>query len=201
MQELRLVPLRELSDVQVLELAQLHHTVMHSLLTELGLPFLERYYRALQDDGNVLGFCALSEEGAPLGWVMGSPKPDQVNSRLREPLTWFVMQLLRLLVTHPLVLGQLVSSVLTSSNQTDMNAGSIELTYIGVSEDQSGSGLGTKLINHFIEATREAEYHSVVLSVETDNQPALALYEKTGFKITKTFSEGRYQRYRMELSL
>jgi ribosomal protein S18 acetylase RimI-like enzyme len=171
------------------------------LLTALGLPFLERYYQAAQDDGNVIGFCALSEEGTPLGWVMGSPKPDQVNSRLREPLTWFVMQLLRLLVTHPLVLGQLVSSVLTSSNQTDMNAGSIELTYIGVSEDQSGSGLGTKLINHFIEATREAEYHSVVLSVETDNQPALALYEKTGFKIIKTFSEGRYQRYRMELSL
>jgi len=49
--------------------------------------------------------------------------------------------------------------------------------------------------------SRETRYRSVVLSVEKDNEPAIALYQKAGFKITKTFSEGRYERHRMELIL
>jgi len=201
MKDSRIVPLGELSASRILELARLHHVVMHSLLSELGMPFLERYYQVAREDKDVLGFCAISENGTLLGWVSGSPKPDQLNGRLREPLAWFIPQMLRLLFFSPLVMWQLISSVLSTSNQPDMKSGAVELTYIGVAKDQVGVGLGTRLINRFIEASREAEYHSVVLSVEVDNQPAIALYKKTGFEITQTFSEGRYQRHRMELKI
>jgi ribosomal protein S18 acetylase RimI-like enzyme len=61
--------------------------------------------------------------------------------------------------------------------------------------------LGKGLLNTFIETSREAGYRSVVLSVEKDNEPAIALYQKAGFKIIKTFSEGHYERHRMELIL
>ena len=196
-----IISLGELDDEQVLELARLHHAVMYSLLTELGLPFLERYYQLAQKDGNVIGFCAVSESGSPLGWVTGSPNPDQLNGRLREPLTWFILQMLRLLFTHPWVLWQLVSSVFSSSDQSNIKDNAIELTYIGVSRKQTGIGIGTKLIDNFLTASREAGYHSVILSVEVDNQPAIALYKKTGFEIIQTFSEGRYQRHRMELKI
>ena len=64
-----------------------------------------------------------------------------------------------------------------------------------------GKGLGRTLLNKFIELSRLKGYHSVVLSVEEENQTAIALYEKSGFKIIKTFSEGRYQRHRMEYIL
>jgi ribosomal protein S18 acetylase RimI-like enzyme len=195
--EYKIVSFRELAGGQVLELAQLHHAVVHSLLTELGLPFLERYYRFAQDDISVLGFCAISENRIPLGWVMGSPKPEQLNGRLRESLPWFIAQMFRLLFTRPLVLWQLALSVV-SSNQPDMSVASIELTYIGVAKEKMGIGLGTKLIHYFIEASRKAEYYSIVLSVEVENEPAIALYKKAGFEISKTFSEGRYQRHRME---
>lgn len=196
-----IISLGELDDEQVLELARLHHAVMYSLLTELGLPFLERYYQLAQKDGNVIGFCAVSESGSPLGWVTGSPNPDQLNGRLREPLTWFILQMLRLLFTHPWVLWQLVSSVFSSSDQSNIKDNAIELTYIGVSRKQTGIGIGSKLIDNFLTASREAGYHSVILSVEVDNQPAIALYKKTGFEIIQTFSEGRYQRHRMELKI
>jgi len=199
--EHKIIPLRDLNDEQVLELARLHHNVMHSLLTDLGLPFLERYYQLAQANGNVIGFCAVSENGTPLGWVSGSPKPDQLNGRLREPFNWFILQTLRLFFTHPRVLWQLVSSIFSSSGQFDMKDDAIELTYIGVSGEQKGTGIGTKLMESFITASREAGYHSVLLSVEVDNQPAIALYKKTGFEIIRTFSEGRYQRHRMELKI
>jgi len=199
--EHNIIPLGELNDRQVLELARLHHAVMHSLLTDLGLPFLERYYQLAQKDTSTIGFCAISENGTLLGWVIGSPKPDQLNGRLREPLSWFILQMLRLLFTRPRVLWQLVSSVFSSSGQSDMKGDAIELTYVGVSGEQKGTGIGTKLIESFITASREAGYHSVILSVEVDNPSAIALYKKTGFEITRTFSEGRYQRHRMELKI
>jgi len=198
--EYKIVPLGELDDTQVLELARLHHAAMHSLLTDLGLPFLERYYQFAQKDMSVLGFCAVSPKGIPLGWVIGSPKPDQLNGRLREPLTWIVLQMVRLLFTRPQVLLQLAGSVL-SSDQPDMAADAIELTYIGVAKENAGTGLGTKLIGRFIEASRQAKYRSVVLSVEVENKPAIALYKKVGFEVTKTFSEGHFQRHRMEMRI
>lgn len=82
-----------------------------------------------------------------------------------------------------------------------MKIGAIELTYIGVASHQRNKGLGGKLLDAFTETSRLAGHHSVVLSVEMENAPAIALYEKAGFKIIQSFSEGRYKRHRMELIL
>jgi ribosomal-protein-alanine N-acetyltransferase len=82
-----------------------------------------------------------------------------------------------------------------------MEKDALELTYIGVASSHQGKGLGRALLDKFVEESRAREYHSVVLSVEEENKAAIPLYEKSGFKITKTFSEGRYQRHRMELTL
>jgi ribosomal protein S18 acetylase RimI-like enzyme len=82
-----------------------------------------------------------------------------------------------------------------------MEPGAIELTYIGVASDQRGKGWGKELLNAFIEASRLDGYRLVIISVEMENTSAVALYKKAGFKIIKTFWEGRYQRHRMELVL
>lgn len=196
-----LVPLSQLNDFDIRQLAKLHYLVMHTLLSDLGLPIVLRYYQVARGERSIIGICAIKSSNEILGWAMGSPQPDRINSGLRTPLLWFGFQILRVTFTHPLALWQLISSVLSSSAQTEMKNNAIELTYIGVSPEQSGKGVGKDLLNTFIEKSREEGYRSVVLSVETDNKPAIALYEKSGFKITKTYSEGRYQRHRMELIL
>ena len=182
-------------------LAALHHSVMHTLLSDLGLPMVLRYYQVAQSDPSVIGLCAVSTSGEMLAWALGSSHPDLINSRLRTPFTWFLFQLLRLTLTRPLVLWQLISSVLSSSKRSPTESGAIELTYIGVASNQRKKGLGRKLLDAFIEASRSSGYHSVVLSVEMENAPAIALYEKAGFKIIQSFSEGRYKRHRLELIL
>ena len=73
---------------------------------------------------------------------MGSPHPDRINSALRTPLLWFAFQMLRVLFTRPLILWQLISSVLSSSAEAEMKSDAIELTYIGVAADQRGRGIG-----------------------------------------------------------
>lgn len=195
----KLAPLSQLNETEIKQLAALHHSVMHTLLSDLGVPMVLRYYQIARIDPDVIGLYAISPSGEILGWAMGSPQPDRINSSLQTPLAWFMIQMLRLLLTRPLVLWQLVSSVLSSSSEMESNA--IELTYIGVESNQRGMGLGKDLLKKFIQTSKEKGYQSVVLSVETNNKPAIALYEKSGFKTIKTYSEGHYQRHRMELIL
>ena len=196
-----LLGLSQLDEDDIKRLAMLHYSVMHSLLSNLGLPMVLRYYQVARDDPAVIGLCAVSTSGEMLAWALGSPHPDLINSRLRTPLTWFLFQMLRLTLTRPFILWQLMSSVFNLSNRLYVESGIIELTYIGVASNQRGKGLGEDLLNSFIEASRSTGYRSIVLSVETDNKPAMALYEKMGFRILQTFSEGRYKRHRMELVL
>ncbi len=194
-----LTSLSQLDSSGLESLASLHQSVMHTLLSELGLPVVQRYYEVCQCDSTIIGFCAITPNSEMLGWAVGSPHPDQINARLRRPFPWFAGQMLRLAFTRPGVLIQLTQSVLSASDANILQPGQIELTYIAVAPSTRGQGLGKKLLAAFIEASHAAGYRSIVLSVETDNPGALALYTKTGFQITKTFTEGRFERHRMEL--
>ena len=199
--DVRLVAFSQLNSEDLKRLAALHHSIMHTLLSDLGLPIVWRYYQIAQHDRTTIGLCAISDPGEVLGWAMGSPHPDRITAQLRSPLTWFALQMLRITLTRPVVLWQLISSVFSASTQGELKSGAIELTYIGVTSGQRGKGLGKKLLHAFLEASRKNGYRSVVLSVEKENLPAIAMYETAGFRIIKTFSEGRYQRHRMELTL
>lgn len=194
-----LLPLSQLDSSALDRLAALHQPVMHTLLSDLGLPVVRRYYEVCQQDASVVGLCAFAPAGEIIGWAVGSPHPDEINARLRQPLAWFAAQMLRLAVTQPGVLMQLAQSVLSASDANALRPGQIELTYIGVAESVRGQGLGKALLTAFVEASRAAGYKSVALSVETDNPAAVALYSGAGFKVTKTFHEGRFERHRMEL--
>lgn len=199
--KVRFVPMAELDEAGLHQLAVLHHSTMRTLLSDLGLPIVSKYYQVARSDKSVLCICALDTTGKMIGWVVGSPDPAAVNSKLRQPLTWFLLQMVRVAVTHPHVLKQLVSSVLSSASDEVVKPGEVELTYIGVAAASQGQGLGRTLLHKFVEESRRKGYHSVVLSVEEENKAAVALYENFGFKVIKSFSEGRYQRHRMELIL
>jgi len=206
--------LRQLPSQLLPALARLHAATIPTLLTDLGQPVVLRYYQLAQKDPSVIAFCALTQSADSaltdhyslitdhclLAYALGSPDPSALNAQLRQPLTWFAGQMLRLAFTHPGVLFQLVQSVFSASNENILAPGQIELTYIGVAPEARGQGLGKTLLAAFVEAARAAGFKSVVLSVETENPAALALYTHFGFTITRTFIEGRYHRHRMEYS-
>ena len=193
-----LVRLSQLDENGIKRLAVLHQSVMRTLLSDLGTSMVLRYYQVALNDSSVVGICAISPSGEMLGWALGSPHPGKINSHLRTPFVWFFSQMLRLALTRPLILWQLIFSVLRSSVQTNIESGAIELTFIGVAVDKRNQGLGRELLNAFMETSRSLGYRSVILSVEREDVPAITLYEKAGFKIIQSFSEGRYKRYRME---
>jgi ribosomal protein S18 acetylase RimI-like enzyme len=193
-------------------LAALHKATMPTLLSDLGDNFVLRYYHLAQTDSSVIALCALetsqpspqspiTNHQSPIAYALGSPDPAALNAQLRQPLTWFAVQMLKLAFSRPGVLLQLAQSVLTASEANSLKPGQIELTYIGVAPEARGQGLGKSILAAFVESARAAGYTSVALSVETDNPAALALYTKFGFTITQTFREGRYHRHRMEYQI
>lgn len=190
-------PLTKLDSTNLDKLSALHCAVMHTLLAELGLPVVRRYYEICQRDETVVGI--YTGDGQILGWAVGSPYPERINAQLRTPLIWFAGQMLTLAVTKPAALIQLAGSVFSASDANTLRPGQVELTYIGVAPAARGRGLGKRLLTAFLEASRAAGYISVALSVETDNPAAIVLYTNGGFRITKTFHEGRFERHRMEL--
>ena len=195
----RIIPITQLSEKQTAELASLHQRVMHSLLSDLGLPVIERYYRLARKASTMIGFCALSEAGRLLGWVIGSSKPNQIHDRLREAFPGFIFQMIRVLVRRPRVIAQLFASLRTAA--APLPAGAIELTYLGVDALIRRQGIGREILGAFLQAARAAKYRYVVLSVEAENKDAIALYTRAGFRITQTFTEGNFHRHRMELTL
>lgn len=186
---------------QVEYLTDLHSAVLPSLLAELGRPFLLRYYQLALADPLVICKCAVNPTGHVMGWAIGSPRPSTLNARLRRPWSWFVSELLKTFLKQPALLRELLISVFFPPAGFDLKPGDVELTYIGVSPAARGHGLGRTLLGGFLDAARKAGYQTVILSVETDNQPAIRLYTAAGFTVAKTFHEGRFHRHRMELDL
>lgn len=195
----RIIPLSQLNEGQIKYLAHLHSRAVQSLLGNLGLPFIERYYQIVRTDASVIGIGTLGPDETPLGWAVGSSKPDQLIGRLREAPVWFALQLMRAVVARPLLLPQLLASARMVS--IPLKSGAVELTYIAVVESVRRQGLGRALLLAFLEAALERKFRSVELSVEAENTDAIALYTGVGFQITASFKEGAYYRYRMELIL
>ncbi len=197
--EIHICPLRQLQPDELTKIAALHYDVLPSLLSDLGLPFIRRYYEIAHNDPSVVGFYALLDDEL-VGWAIGSPQPARLISRLGQQLVEFAGQLFHLVLTRPQLLWPSLHSVFSISGNFDLHPGEVELTYIGVSLAARGQGVGRALLEAFVEASRAAGYRSVVLSVLTDNDQAVALYTKAGFKVTRTFVEGRFERHRMELA-
>jgi len=200
--EITIQPLRQSSPELLGLVARLHHAVMPTLLSDLGIPFVERYYQAAAADPAAIGFVALLPDGrTPCGYVIGYPRPQRLMAQLRSPFLWFVRQILRLLFTHPVVLVQLVVSAFSIQGQMGDDPSVIEVSFLGISPEARGAGLGERLMRVFLDACRQAGYRAVALSVEIENQAAVAMHKKVGFQIKKTFREGRFNRYRMEILL
>ncbi len=60
-----------------------------------------------------------------------------------------------------------------------------EVFTIAVDKDYKKMGIGTSLLNHLIERSKENNVHQIWLEVSTKNTPAINLYEKFGFKVIR----------------
>lgn len=196
-----LYPIRQIDPALLPGVAKLHQSALPILLSDMGYPFVLRYFRIAVQEPSVIGFYALSESDGLLGYVIGSPQPGRITSKLMKPLYWFAWQCLLLLFRRPRVLWQALISSLTVSSQWAAQSDAIEITYISVDPAARGQGLGRVLMKAFQDASRAARYKRVLASQEVGNDAGIRLFAALGYKVKYTFREGHYRRQRVELVL
>jgi ribosomal protein S18 acetylase RimI-like enzyme len=194
-------PIHQIDPALIVPLARLHEASMRILLSDMGFPFVLRYFQIAVQEPRVVGFYVLSEANLLIGYVVGTPRPSELNSRLTSPFLWFAAQCLRLLFTRPRVLWQAIISSRSLSRQVASEAEAIELVYVSVDPEARGQGIGQMLLHAFQEASRTAGFKRVVAIQELDNMPSIALFASMDYKVKDKYREGQYDRQRVELIL
>lgn len=169
--------------------ASLHHASLHGLLTELGPATLRAYYGALV--GAPLATAFVARDGnAVCGFVVGSTAPATLKQTVvkRRPLAIGLGIALGVL-RRPSSLGWLVRSF-RGPDEGSYDARAAELTYIAVSPETRGSGVGAQLVHTFAGAMHRAGATHFELSVDDDNTAAARFYERHGF-----VRAGRYREF------
>jgi RimJ/RimL family protein N-acetyltransferase len=193
--------LRQIDPALLPRLADLHEKEDNGLLAHLGFPFVLRYFEGVAREEHVIGFYALSDAGDLIGYTVGSPEPAALTRKLTRETGWFIRQVARVLFTRPRVFLQLIVSSLSIRGQMENEADAIESVYLTVDPAMRGKGIGRALQQLLIKAARDAGYKRILGSIEVQNEASLAVTTSNGFKVTSTFREGFYKRYRVELIL
>ena len=191
--------LRELDPKLLPMLAEIHMGD-HGLLSELGYPFVERYFQIVYASQGVVAVYAQDDEtGELIGYNIAATEPAALTGQLTEDRVWFIKQILKTALTRPLAILQLIISSLTIQNQQNpIEPDSIESLYLTISPNYRGKGMGKTIQQGLFAAVREAGYKRIVGSVEVTNEASLKMCLSNGFTITKTFREGKYTRHRIQ---
>jgi RimJ/RimL family protein N-acetyltransferase len=191
-------PLKELKSEQLPEIARLHLDD-HGLLTQLGHPFVLRYFEIVRNDKSVVGVIAKDDQtGKIIGYNVASPQPAALTSQLTDDKVWFIKEIFKVIFTRPSAFIQLIVSSLTIKSQMEDAADAIESLYLTIDEAYRGQKVGRTLQQGLFEEARKAGYKRIVGSIETWNEASIKMCQSNGFVIKRTFREGKFIRHRIE---
>jgi GNAT superfamily N-acetyltransferase len=191
-------PLKELKSEQLPEIARLHLDD-HGLLTQLGYPFVLRYFEIVLKDPGVVGVIAIDDGTKKLiGYNIASAQPSALTSQLTQDKVWFIREIIKVILTHPSAFIQLIVSSLTIKSQMEDEPGAIESLYLTIDENYRGQKVGRTLQQGLFEEARKAGYQRIVGSIETWNEASIKMCQSNGFVIKRTFREGKFIRHRIE---
>jgi GNAT superfamily N-acetyltransferase len=190
--------LDKLKPEQLPEIATLH-LGDHGLLTQLGYPFVLRYFEMALKDNRVIGvFAQDNETGRVIGYNLASAEPAALTGQLTNDKVWFTKEIIKVILTHPSAFIQLIVSSLTIKSQMEDESDSIESIYLTVDENYRGQKVGRTLQQGLFDEARKAGYKRIVGSIETWNEASIKMCQSNGFVIRKTFREGKFIRHRIE---
>lgn len=124
-------------------------------------------YAAIGDDDRVLGVVFVAEQTR-----LTDPEPDALRAALGGGL-----------------LGRLVATAVCRAKRkpvAEKRPGVYEFEGFGVAEECRGAGIGTALFERAVADVRAAGGHALELTVADTNAGAIRLYERLGFRRTKS---------------
>ena len=191
-------PLKNIPPSQLTQLATLH-LEDHGLLSQLGYPFVLKYFEIVHKDKRTIGVYAQDDQtGKLIGYNIAHPEPETLTSQLTNDRGWFIKEMLKVILAHPSAFIQLLASSKTIKKQMQNESDAIESLYLTIDNEYRGQKIGRTLQQALFEKARKAGYKRIVGSIETWNKASIRMCQSNGFVITKTFREGKFTRHRTE---
>jgi ribosomal protein S18 acetylase RimI-like enzyme len=184
----------------VREVARLHRTNLTGLLTRLGIPAITAFYAGCVRTSLAIGFVYL-ERGLVRGFVLGSLRPaDLKQEALRKNPFDTLAGICLGIIRRPSSLVFLLKSF-RGPDEGAYDDDAPELTYVAVSSDNRGSGIGRQLVDAFTNEMRKSGLGAYELSVDDDNSAAISFYEGLGFVLCGRYREFGlwHRRYRLHI--
>lgn len=160
----------------------------HFFLTRLGSLFLHRYYGLVLNYRT--GIVLVSEECGVLdGFACGFVHPAEFYGLMWRSRRNFMLPALSALLHEPFLAAKVLQGIhriQTSATRTAVR--SCELSSIAVAPEAAGKRLGKTLVQAFLAQAWSLDAQYVYLTTDADgNEPANALYRKSGFQHTRRF--------------
>jgi GNAT superfamily N-acetyltransferase len=171
-------------------------------LTAMGLSFVREYYRAVLEFPDSIAM-VIQRENKLLGFIVGFGNPEAFYDFYRKRrlrlvgLTFWAIIRKPYLIKRILLNFRRVSDIKTPESD-------IELSSLAVTPDEQGRGIGTKLIQSFLQIATERKYQNVYLTTDSQSNDSVNyFYSKLGFILEESFLSGSRQmnRYRKTLKI
>jgi ribosomal protein S18 acetylase RimI-like enzyme len=184
----------------VKEVARLHRANLTGLLSRLGLPAIRAFYAGAVKTSLGVGFVYI-EGNLVRGFVLGSIHPGSLKHAAlqKNPFDTLAGMCLGILRRPSTLIFLLKSFRGPDEGAYDRDAP--ELTYIAVSGEKRGVGIGAELVNAFTNEMRNFGIGAYELSVDDDNGAAISFYEGLGFVLSGRYREFgiSHRRYRLDI--
>ena len=156
------------------------------LMTQLGEAFLLDYYKLVLRSQTGISLVAHVLD-VPVGFAVGYGDPEEFYSLLRKHKFRLAADVLPAVARNPRLLPRLLGS-LQKTRDTGRPMGFSELASLGVDPQYSGRGIGSSLVQAFLQAARERGARGVYLTTDARNNEGVnRFYVKLGFTRAKTF--------------
>jgi len=172
-----------------IQMADLHHKYVRSLLRDLGKRMCVVFYRHALDSGNNFGFVCIADSRV-VGFVLGTRDNSRLFSSFRVRLA-----LVLALCKRPGLLRRILAHF---SNRFPPGP---ELAYIAVDPEFQGRGIGKQLAQAQHDEYRRRHVGCYEVRIDHDNAPSLAIHKSLGAEVTERFREGNTCRLRMKIEV
>ena len=171
------------SDVKYV--VKIHQKAFRGFFLELlGKEFLKAYYQRILKFSESIAIVSLDEKGKINGFAVGFKNPDLFYKELKINWYSFLLPLIKGLVKKPYLILRIILNFFRVSKYGRVDRkNSVELSSIAVKS--SKKGLGSILLQKFIENSWQKEAYEVFLTTDKDdNEKVINFYESHFFKKT-----------------
>ncbi len=163
-------------------------------LSFLGSHFLREFYKSFLVDSQGVGYVAYSSDGQIMGVIVGSVDPRGYFHRLLKRRWWaFCMASISAAIRRQSSIPRLCHAVFYRGEPPDGPTRAL-LSSIAVDPTLQRTGVGKKLVQHWLEAVRSRGATGCYLTTDTDaNEKTNAFYQGLGWRIDIIYKtrEGR----------